>query len=78
MTKPTWKNPVVKWIDHRLPIFTFIDHSAIQHPTPRNLNYFWNFGSLLGFILVVMIASGIILSTYNIEVCLASVRELAL
>lgn len=79
MTKPTWKNPVVKWIDHRLPIFTFIDHSAIQHPTPRNLNYFWNFGSLLGFILVVMIASGIILSmnyTANASLAFDSVERI--
>jgi len=62
MSKPTWKNPVVRWIDHRLPVFTFLDHSIVTYPTPRNLNYFWNFGSLAGLVLVIMIASGVVLA----------------
>ena len=62
MSSPTWKNPIVKWIDHRLPVFTFLDHSIVTYPTPRNLNYFWNFGSLAGFVLVIMIASGVVLA----------------
>ena len=43
MSTPTWNNPVVKWIDYRLPVFTFTHHSLIDYPTPRNLNYMWNF-----------------------------------
>ena len=62
MTAPTWKNPLVKWVDTRLPIFTFMHHDLIDYPTPKNLNYMWNFGSLLGIILVIMIATGIFLS----------------
>ena len=62
MTAPTWKNPIVRWVDKRLPVFTFLDHSIITYPTPRNLNYFWNFGSLAGVVLVIMIASGVILA----------------
>jgi quinol-cytochrome oxidoreductase complex cytochrome b subunit len=38
-----------------------MQHSAIEYPTPRNLNYWWNFGSLAGFILVVMLLTGIFL-----------------
>ncbi len=50
-----FENPTVKWIEHRLPIFSFLDHSlGSQYPTPRNLNYWWNFGSLAGFMLVVI------------------------
>jgi quinol-cytochrome oxidoreductase complex cytochrome b subunit len=58
-----FKNGLVRWIDSRLPIFTLIDHSVgSAYPTPRNLNYFWNFGSLAGLVLVVMILSGIFLA----------------
>jgi ubiquinol-cytochrome c reductase cytochrome b/c1 subunit len=62
MTEPTWKNPIVRWIDHRLPVFTFLDHHLIRYETPRNLNYWWNFGSLAGIVMVIMIASGIFLA----------------
>ncbi len=57
-----FKNPVVRWIDHRLPIFTFMEHSAVSYPTPKNLSYWWNFGSLAGIILVIMIATGVFLA----------------
>ncbi len=55
-------NRIVRWIDDRLPIFTMIHHSAAAYPTPKNLNYWWNFGSLAGFILTVMILTGIFLA----------------
>ncbi len=55
-------NPIVKWIDHRLPIFTFMHHELNEYPTPRNLSYWWNFGSLAGIMLVVMIATGVMLA----------------
>ena len=56
-------NPVVRWIEYRLPIFSFIDHSVgSQYPTPRNLSYWWNFGSLAGIALVIMIVTGIMLA----------------
>jgi len=47
------------WIDNRLPIFSTIEHTAYEYPTPKNLNYLWNFGSLAGVTLIIMIASGI-------------------
>jgi len=47
------------WIDNRLPIFSAIEHTAYEYPTPKNLNYFWNFGSLAGITLIIMIISGI-------------------
>ena len=55
-------NPVVKWIDHRLPIFTFMNKELHEYPTPRNLSYWWNFGSLAGITLVIMIVTGIMLA----------------
>ena len=58
-----YNRPVVKWIEHRLPIFSFVDHSlGSQYPTPRNLSYWWNFGSLAGAMLVIMILSGVFLA----------------
>src|SRR3979490_1856037 len=56
------KGGVVEWIDYRLPVFTFLNHELNEYPTPRNLNYWWNFGSLSGIMLVVMIATGVFLA----------------
>jgi quinol-cytochrome oxidoreductase complex cytochrome b subunit len=62
MTTPDWTNPIIKWIDYRLPVFTFTQHHLIEYPTPKNLNYWWNFGSLAGIMLVILIATGIFLA----------------
>ncbi len=53
-----------EWIDYRLPVFTFIDRELTKYPTPKNLNYLWNFGSLAGITLMVMIISGIFLAMH--------------
>ena len=58
------KKGVINWIDYRLPIVSFFKHSAVDYPTPKNLNYWWNFGSLAGFFLLVQIITGIILSMH--------------
>lgn len=57
---------VMKWIDHRLPIFSFMKHHLGDYPTPRNLSYMWNFGSLAGIALVIMIATGIFLAMHYV------------
>jgi ubiquinol-cytochrome c reductase cytochrome b subunit len=61
-TAPQWKNPVIRWVDERLPIFTYVDHEYGQFPMPKNLNYFWNFGALASIVLVVLIVTGIMLA----------------
>ena len=53
------KKGISNWIDERLPVFTFINHNLRDYPTPKNLNYFWNFGSLAGITLVIMIVTNI-------------------
>ena len=54
---------VFEWHESRLPLVSFIDHSVgTQYPAPKNLNYFWNFGSLAGFMLVTMILTGVFLA----------------
>ncbi|MCG8625665.1 MAG: cytochrome b N-terminal domain-containing protein [Proteobacteria bacterium] len=59
-----FKNPIVNWIDHRLPIFSYFHKELNEYPAPRNLNYLWNMGSLAGLALVIMIASGIVLAMH--------------
>jgi len=73
------KNPVLKWIEYRLPIFAFMKHETVDYPTPRNLNYWWNFGSLAGIILVVMIVTGIVLAmhyTAHVDMAFGSVERI--
>ena len=50
-----YDNKVVEWIDSRLPIFTMLEKEYGAFPTPRNFNYFWNFGAIAMFMLVLMI-----------------------
>jgi len=38
-TPPGFKNPIIRWIDYRLPIFAFINRELNDYPTPRNLSY---------------------------------------
>ena len=64
MTQPWMKNRLVQWIDYRLPMFSFVEKELVDYPTPRNLNYWWNFGSLAGIVLVIMIVTGIVLAMH--------------
>ena len=61
-----FKNKTLAWLDYRLPIFSVLREALVDHPTPRNLNYWWNFGSLAGITLVIMIVSGLILSMHYV------------
>ena len=58
------QNPIVKWIEYRLPVFSFVNHHLVVYPAPRNLNYWWNFGSLAGIALVIQIVTGIVLAMH--------------
>jgi ubiquinol-cytochrome c reductase cytochrome b subunit len=57
-------NAVEKWIDDRLPIIRFSKEHLMDFPTPKNLNYWWTFGAILAFMLVVQIVTGIILAMH--------------
>ena len=59
-----FKNPVVRWIDSRLPVFTMMQKEYGSFPTPRNFNYFWNFGALAMINLLIMIATGVVLAMH--------------
>ncbi len=60
--KSFWRK-AYEWHEERLPIISFIDNAiGTKYPVPKNLNYWWNFGSLALVMLGIMIASGIFLA----------------
>jgi ubiquinol-cytochrome c reductase cytochrome b subunit len=76
---PVFNNKVVAWIDHRLPIFSYIEKEYHTFPTPKNFNYFWNFGAIATVMLVLMIVTGIVLAmnyTPNADLAFNSVERI--
>ena len=60
--KSAWRR-AFEWHEARLPIVSYIDHVVgSKYPAPKNLNYFWNFGFIAGFMLMLMIVTGIFLA----------------
>lgn len=55
---------IVNWIDQRFPLTAFVKHELTEYPTPRNLSFWWNFGSLAGIVLVIQIVTGIFLAMH--------------
>jgi ubiquinol-cytochrome c reductase cytochrome b/c1 subunit len=73
------QNKIIRWIDYRLPIFSYLEHELHEYPTPKNLSYWWNFGSLAGFMLVTMIVTGIFLAmnyTPHVDLAFNSVERI--
>ncbi len=63
---------IIEWIDQRFPLTSFVKHELTGYPTPRNLSYWWNFGFLAGFVLVLQVATGIFLAMhYKADVALS-------
>lgn len=74
-----FENPVVEWVDSRLPLFTMIQKEYGVFPTPRNFNYFWNFGAIAMVMLTLMILTGIFLAmnyTPNTHMAFDSVERI--
>ena len=57
-----FKNPIVQWIDERLPIFTFMIKEYGVFPMPKNANYLWSFGGIAMTMLILMIVTGLLLA----------------
>ncbi len=62
--RKAFDNPVIEWVDSRLPVFTMMQKEYGVFPTPRNFNYFWNFGAIAMVMLVTMIITGITLAMH--------------
>ena len=72
-------NPVVEWIDSRLPVFTLMQKEYGVFPTPKNFNYFWNFGAIAMVMLVTMIITGVVLAmqyTAHADLAFESVQRI--
>jgi ubiquinol-cytochrome c reductase cytochrome b/c1 subunit len=57
-------NAAVNWLESRLPILSFMHGSFVAYPTPRNLNYWWTFGAILSFMLIIQIVTGVVLAMH--------------
>ena len=60
------KNAFTKWLDSRLPILRLMDETMLQFPTPKNLNYWYTFGGILTFMLVLQILTGVVLAMHYV------------
>nr|APX40770.1 cytochrome b [Galeruca macchoi] len=61
------------------PLFKIINNSLIVFPSPSNISYMWNFGSLLGICLMIQIFTGLFLAMHycpNIELAFNSVAHI--
>ncbi len=73
------KPGIEKWLDDRLPLVRFMNDTMLEFPTPRNLNYFWTFGGILTFCLLVQILTGIVLAmhyTPHVDLAFSSVERI--
>ncbi|MEA1938456.1 MAG: cytochrome b N-terminal domain-containing protein [Pseudomonadota bacterium] len=57
-----FRNPVIRWIDARLPVFSLVKKEYGSFASPRNLNYGWSFGAIALFMLFMMIGTGAFLA----------------
>jgi len=55
---------LLNWVDARFPLSEFVKQDLTGYPTPRNLSYWWNFGFLAGFVLVLQVVSGLFLAMH--------------
>lgn len=57
---------IERWLDARLPIPRLLHDQITAFPTPRNLTYFWTFGGILTFLLVVQIITGVVAAMHYV------------
>jgi ubiquinol-cytochrome c reductase cytochrome b subunit len=72
-------NGFERWLDARLPVLRLAHDSFVAYPTPRNLNYWWTFGAILSFCLMVQILTGVILAMHfipNVAMAFDSVQRI--
>ena len=60
------KTGIERWLDSRLPIIRLAHDTALDFPTPKNLNYWWTFGGILAVCLVIQIITGVILAMHYV------------
>ena len=73
------KSALAKWFESRLPAIGLVHSSFVVYPTPRNLNYWWNFGAILVFMLAAQLATGIVLAMHyvpQVDLAMSSVEHI--
>ncbi len=60
------KSKELSWLNSRLPILSTVENALKKHPYPKNLSYWWNFGSIAGIALLVQILSGLFLAMHYV------------
>ena len=48
------------------PFLSLVNSYVIDSPSPSNISYLWNYGSLLGVVLVIQIATGVTLAMHYV------------
>lgn len=48
------------------PFLSLVNSYVIDSPSPSNISYLWNYGSLLGIVLVIQIATGVTLAMHYV------------
>ena len=72
------ESKVGKWFNDRLPLLSLGAHLR-EYPTPKNLNYWWTFGGILTFCLIIQIVTGIVLSMHyvaHVDLAFESVEKI--
>ena len=60
-------------------VLRLVNSYLVDSPTPSNISYLWNFGSLLGLCLILQILTGIFLAMHyipNVELAFNSVEHI--
>lgn len=60
-------------------ILRLLNSYIVDSPTPSNISYFWNFGSLLGVCLILQILTGVFLAMHycaNVDLAFLSVEHI--
>jgi len=73
------KTGIERWLDTRLPIVRFAYDTALNFPTPKNLNYWWTFGGILALMLGIQLVTGIVLAMHyvpHVDHAFASVERI--
>ena len=73
-------NGLTKFLDEKLPVPRLVYNAVgAGYPVPRNLSYFWNFGVLAGFFLMLQIVTGVVLAMHyaaNASVAFATTEHI--
>ena len=67
-----------RWINQH-PLLTTLNNHLVDYPSPSNISYYWSFGSLSGFMLVIQLVTGIFLAmhyTPHVDMAFNSVEHI--